>query len=474
VNKLRVRMHRQGLGDCFLLTYSADEHEATHLLIDCGVLKGTPDAEQRMKELAEGVHEETGGRLDVLVATHEHWDHLSGFLQAEPIFNTVDVGEVWLAWTEDPQDEVAQELRRKKAKRKQGIVAAAKLAGAEKTPAARRTARQLNALLSFEGDLSATGTKTTARALEWVKDREAQVRYLHPGDQLFEVPSLPGIRVYVLGPPHDSRLIKRSDPSKAHPEVYEVAGPGGSHEGFLAASEALAEGATPEAQPFDPFFRVEELAAAQHDRLFNQYYANRASWRRIDHDWLGYGSQLALQLDSDTNNTSLVLAFELVSEGSVLLFPGDAQVGNWLSWEALEWSVKEGGGTRTVNSGDLLRRTVLYKVGHHASHNATLREKGLELMTSGELTAMIPVNHKTAEKMDWLMPFPALLRRLVEKTNGRVIDAELGLDDAKPHKLPAAAWGRFLARTDVQPGWIDYTIEWSPEDSSTGGSDAGG
>jgi hypothetical protein len=47
---------------------------------------------------------------------------------------------------------------------------------------------------------------------------------------------------------------------------------------------------------------------------------------------LGLAGRLALQLDSDTNNTSLVLAFELGKSGRVLLFPGDAQVGNWLSW----------------------------------------------------------------------------------------------------------------------------------------------
>jgi hypothetical protein len=459
VNRIRVRMHRQGLGDCFLLSYWAGENDPTHLLIDCGVLKGTPESERRMTEVAESVHEATNGRLDILVATHEHWDHVSGFLQAEAIFETIEVGEVWLAWTEDPQDELANELRLKKAKRLQGIVAAAKLADAESTPAARRTSRQLDALLSFHGDLSATATKTTAKALEWVKNRDAQVRYLHPGEQLFDLPSLPGIRVYVLGPPHDRRLIKRSDPSTRNPEVYELAAAGASHDGFLAASEALAQGDVPDAQPFDPFFRVEEADTADQP-LLKRYEGAGARWRRIDHDWLGYAGELALQLDSDTNNTSLVLAFELSSEGSVLLFPGDAQVGNWLSWEALEWKVKEAAETRTVTSTDLLGRTVLYKVGHHASHNATLREKGLELMTSGDLTAMIPVNRETAAKMDWLMPFPALLRRLVEKTNGRVIDAELGLDDAKPHDLPQAGWDRFKARTDVQPGWVDYTIEW--------------
>ena len=67
----------------------------------------------------------------------------------------------------------------------------------------------------------------------------------------------------------------------------------------------------------------------------------------------------------------------------------------------------EGAGRVRVKSDDLLARTVLYKVGHHGSHNATLREKGLELMASGELAAMIPVNRVTAKKMDWLMPFPA-------------------------------------------------------------------
>src|SRR5918995_1578601 len=130
-------MYRQGLGDCFLLTCS-DGDEASHLLIDCGVLKGTGEADKRMQEVAESVRETTGGRLDRLVVTHEHWDHVSGFLQAGAIFDTLEVGEVWLAWTEDPEDELAGELRKRKKKRLNGIAAAAKLAEAEKTPAAKR------------------------------------------------------------------------------------------------------------------------------------------------------------------------------------------------------------------------------------------------------------------------------------------------------------------------------------------------
>src|SRR5206468_3321141 len=48
------------------------------------------------------------------------------------------------------------------------------------------------------------------------------------------------------------------------------------------------------------------------------------SWRRIDQDWLGTAAQFALQLDSATNNTSLVLAIELSPGGEVLLFAADA------------------------------------------------------------------------------------------------------------------------------------------------------
>ena len=452
-------MYRQGLGDCFLLTCS-DGNDESHLLIDCGVLKGTGDAEKRMQDVAQSVHDTTNGKLDRLIVTHEHWDHLSGFLQAGTIFDTFEVGEVWLAWTEDPQDELANELRQRKQKRLSGIVAAAKLADRNDSPAARRTTEQLESLLNFHGDLGLAGTKTTGKALEWVKARQAPVKYLRPGDQLFDLAGLPGIRLYVLGPPHDSRLIKRSDPSKKHPEVYELAAAEGSHQGFLAAAEALAEDQKPAGQPFDGFFRVDESDARNENELWKKYYAKGRSWRRVDDDWLGYAGQLALQLDSDTNNTSLVLAFELSSGGDVLLFPGDAQVGNWLSWESLEWQIPEGAATRTVKSDDLLARTVLYKVGHHGSHNATLREKGLELMASNELAAMIPVNRVTARKMDWLMPFPALLTRLVEKTHGRVMDAERGLDDAAAQDLSDADWARFIARTDVQPGWVDYTLEW--------------
>src|SRR5262249_37688999 len=151
----------------------------------------------------------------------------------------------------------------------------------------------------------------------------------------------------------------------------------------------------------------------------NAYYqANYIAgdaWRKIDDEWLSVTSDLAIALDNDTNNTSLVLAFELGEGGDVLLFPADAQVGNWLSWKDLVFVIGNGPKRRLVTGEELLGRTVFYKVGHHASHNATLRAEGLEKMKSPDLTAMIPVDRTTAKQQRWAMPFEPLFERLKEK-----------------------------------------------------------
>jgi hypothetical protein len=170
--------------------------------------------------------------------------------------------------------------------------------------------------------------------------------------------------------------------------------------------------------PFGSQFRI-PLPAARSMDFFNRRYVSTDTWRQIDGAWLEGSPQLALQLDSATNNTSLVLAIELAN-GDVLLFAADAQVGNWISWQDLNWTVNG----QTVTGPDLLRRTIVYKVGHHGSFNATLREKGLDMMDSLQ-TALIPVDHDMAMKKNWdKIPLPALLDALTTKTKGAVVRAD--------------------------------------------------
>lgn len=462
MNRVRIRMYRQGLGDCFLLTFPGTDGDR-HLLIDCGVLKGTEDATTTMQAVAANVMTTTKGSLAALVVTHEHWDHVSGFIQAADVFKDLKTTQAWFAWTEDATDDLAQQLSVRRKKTKAAVDAAANRLALADGASARRISSRVNALLAFSGGLAAAPGRTTADGMAWPKQRPgAQIQYLRPGAAPHSIPGVEGVRVYVLGPPHDRQSIKKSDPSKKASEVYELAGAGGVDAGFMAAVEAQDAGVAA-AQPFDNWFGLSDEKARQM-AFFQQHYgfAEDADhgWRRIEDEWLGAAGRLALKLDSDTNNTSLALAFELLPSGRVLLFPGDAQVGNWLSWESLAWSVTDDRGTRTVTARDLLARTVLYKVGHHGSHNATLREKGLELMTSPELAAMLPVDRRTAKKMEWNMPLPSLYTRLAAKTRGRVLDLERGIPTERPDELSDLEWAQFLSNTDSQKGWLDYWVSF--------------
>jgi beta-lactamase superfamily II metal-dependent hydrolase len=129
-------------------------------------------------------------------------------------------------------------------------------------------------------------------------------------------------------------------------------------------------------------------------------------------------------MDSDTNNTSLVLAFEL-PDGQILLFPGDAQVGNWLSWGDQTYPKDSvPGEPAPLTRDEILARVTLYKVGHHCSHNATARAAGLEKMHDPRLVAMIPVDADVAKGKDWKMPYPDLLSALQERTRQRVVSGD--------------------------------------------------
>lgn len=456
---VRVRMYRYGLGDCFLLTFPGGEREV-HVLIDCGVLKGTPDATEEMRRRVAHIRETTGG-IDVLAVTHEHWDHVSGFLQAADEFASLPIRRVWLAWTEDLSNDLGTELRERKRKAAEALEEARQKLALSAAPTAGESLRAIDALHQFTGDFGATGRKTTAGAMKWVRESTGgEVEYLTPGAEPLAIPGVEGVRVYVLGPPEDAKLLRKSDPSRRAPEVYELAA--GMDLGFAAALHRPGE--PDEARPFDSSFEIAAEEAVR-DRFFKAgYYAD--DWRQIEDDWLGSAERLALQMNSDTNNTSLALAFELVASGRVLLFPGDAQVGNWLSWEPLTWKVRDKNGEAVeVKARHLLERTVLYKVGHHASHNATLREKGLEVMNSPELVAMIPVAEEQARGLDWDMPFPPLLSRLAERARGRIIRADQGVAEKKPENVSQQVWDVFRGRAkddDPEKRFVDYVVPMEP------------
>jgi hypothetical protein len=449
------------------------------MLIDCGVFTGTAGGSARMKKIAEDIKEATGGILHVLVGTHEHFDHLSGFgfSGSRQVFDEIEVKEVWVAWTEDPAHPLAKKLREELNVALRALRRAIQRFDASGDPRGPRIGEVLAFLSEGDEVLGVIGTK---KQFDYVRGKGEALRFRRPGESPITLPGVQGVRVFVLGPPEDEGLLKRSNPSETDSEVYEI----DPHMGFYSAllRSAFEEEGEPglatagddeelgeRSMPFHGRYRIEfeeQTLSGEQRAFFRRHYGfskrrgHGPSWRRIDLDWLAAAESIALKLDNHVNNTSLALAIELVDTGKVLLFPADAQVGNWLSWHDVTWPGLDCG--NDVTGTDLVERTVLYKVGHHGSHNATLRGKGLELMESSELVAMIPVDEDQADGKKWKMPFEPLYKRLKEKTRGRVIRADDGLPSAKPPGLSEGEWDEFKKRTKSDPSgeklWIEYNV----------------
>jgi beta-lactamase superfamily II metal-dependent hydrolase len=453
-----VRHYCQGIGDCHLLTFQKEDGALFRMLIDCGVHSSIAGGADLVRDIVADIKEETGGRIDVLVISHEHWDHVSGFSSAAELFAEFSIGEVWMAWTEDPNDADAVGLDKFKA---QTLSA---LQGASRRLDATREASQftvglrdgLQSVLGFNFGAAGERVRAARDAAGRLASNQPPV-YLGPETAPFSISGLPNLRVYVLAPPRNKASLRLEEKES---EMYALSGKSAKQHlkalsAGLAANSADMEARTDDAAPFDPGLGNDLTAALEggidgdvaefvrrrysgrlpspsERRAIDDETATDQSWRRIDADWLGVAADLAIQLDRGINNSSLVLAFEAIDTGRVYLFPGDAQIGNWLSWKDVAWTVDN----NTVQAADLVARTVFLKVSHHGSRNATPEKRGLDLMTKPGLAAFIPTNKDDAVKVHWgEMPYEAILTALAAKTSGRVIRADdswIGETGGKP------------------------------------------
>ena len=499
-----VRMYRGLLGGCFLLRFPRAERDMFVLMGD-GTFLNVPREADTMRRVAESIGETTDWRLDVVVLTHEHWGNLCGFAHAADILGRIATDELWLAWTEDRDDELARTLRKQRETARAILTAAHENMPAPAPPDDGETLGDdlgrgmIEQVLEFLGHGSHSGhgepgdlkLPSTDAIIQGLKDRAGKVRYLSPGDELTLVPGAMPAQAYVLGPPRDEEPFRRSSPSGKRQGVYRLTQDVEAQTAYLVAaakaSRLRLEGQDDDVMDQDfesnlPFDRrymqaITGLRDPASDvppwvaRLGEAYLDPASGWRRIDHDWLGAAEQLALKLDSDANNTSLALAFEIGRPGKVLLFPGDAQAENWLSRSSCRRPKGAGqDDTTAIGIRDLLARTVLYKVSHHGSHNATpygrgaLRAQGLELMTHRDLVAMIPIDEsfaRGAKKRN--MPFPPLLERLKERTRGRILRGDRPSSEsleASREKLPKAEWETFSRSVTEDPSglFVEYSV----------------
>lgn len=406
---MTVRMYNVGFGDCFLLLIPGRERTAK-VLVDCGshfLGAGPRPIEDVARQVVEDVAEDGRPRIDVVVASHRHQDHVSGFTARA--WADVEVGEVWMPWTEDPEDDLAEEIRLQQ----HGLAAAIQRAVEDPTLATIADEHDLELTRAIA--LNSLTNDKAMRTLHFGFAGRPRRRFLSRlNEPLGRVRALPGVTVHVLGPSRDPRVIAKMRPP--------------SKESFLRLFAAGGDVAAAGSLPFDADWSisVEEFRA---DPAFGRLQPGGqvvGMLRKLTRDGVVHS---AASLEDAVNNTSLMLAFQVGR--SLLLFPGDSQ---WGTWELLLEDAK---------ARRLLSRTTFYKVGHHGSHNAS-PVSYVEGLAADRLTAAISV--RPVERFRNI-PKPELVEALRKKARGQVVRMD---------EPPGRRVRRVTVRDDVS---VDMAIE---------------
>jgi hypothetical protein len=427
-----IRMYCIGTGDCFVLKFYRQDRSAFTMMIDCGSCIGDKNwFMPYVTDLATYVK----NKIDLLVVTHEHQDHVNGFQKCAEIFSTMMIKQAWFAWTEHPEDPdgEATELQKKRKAIKSALGSAVsevvrqegnvqQLIGDSPFSFELRAAREsfvqgLNSLASInlnEG-MAITGEPLAGmkKIKEILEKQKTKIRYLNPGSTVC-LDDLPGINFHILGPPKNRDFIFKE--GKQGSDVYQKSM---SLDESTLAARAFQRFTDQSAKPDLPFREefTESVVTSVQKVLYND--PNNV-WRKIDSEWLMSAGTLALRLTSHINNTSLAFAIESENSKKVILMPGDAEYGSWESWHMISSWDKKGKDGKIHFVEDLLSRTSFYKVAHHLSFNGTALEKGIAMMPESNLVAMATLDRdRISSRWKSTMPNKHLLSELIRRTGGR-------------------------------------------------------
>jgi glyoxylase-like metal-dependent hydrolase (beta-lactamase superfamily II) len=376
-SSVRLRAYDVGFGDCLLVTvrYGSalpDGRRERHMLIDCGSIEAASTAGPSLADIAGKVAEHCAGRLDVVVATHRHPDHVGGFADpaARDILRPLRPGVVIRPWTDLPAPSRPDEGPDGAAGRFRSVLAAVH-AQAETlarftfdNAADARRARLSVALAGADAD-------DVALLADW--GRRGRAEFVRAGDTVVLDEEMPRVTVRVLGPPSDERLTALVRPGE---HWFQLAA-----DGELPALVEQPSGAWAEA------LRV----------LAEPGGVGAAEWllRTLNTRRVSQGLEIAQAFDDVVHNTSVVL---LITVGNrTLLLPGDAQAQAWAP--ILDRA-------RTAAPRPRLARRLadidVYKVGQHGAQAATPRR--LRDLWTGRAGSAHPLVSVLATKPGVLRP----------------------------------------------------------------------
>jgi hypothetical protein len=348
---VRIRNYNVGFGDCFLLTFSYATGKVRNVLIDFGSTKSSSFAPSSLLPIAKQIASDSGGKLHMVVATHRHADHISGFGgPSGDVIASLSPDLVVQPWTEDPDlapDAEAPagagsgQLRARALARRlddMQAVAAQVVSQVPTLVASRGVSKTVAAQLRFLGETNLKNAPAVKNLMTMGRRRV----YASFGTKLPISTLLPGIGIDVLGPP----TLRQSQ------EIEDQASVDRDEFWHLAALRSVATAVGDRRQP--PLFANAPKA---------RRVAQEARWVIPRIDQLRAEEMLAIVriLDDALNNTSLILLLDV--GGTLLLFPGDAQIENW------RYALKTADDHEAIC--EKLAAARFYKVGHHGSLNAT-------------------------------------------------------------------------------------------------------
>jgi hypothetical protein len=353
-NHVRIRSYNVGFGDCFLMSFTYPGGEAKHILIDFGSTKLPRRGPKGLGQVAEKIRADSGGKLTMVVATHRHSDHISGFAgESGAIIAALEPDLVVQPWTEDPDlapdadAPVAVGSGNRKGARAlvarlsdMHLLAAAIVRQAPALAAAKRIPKTVGEQLSFLGETNLKNEDAVVNLMRMGAKR----CYASFGTKLPTARLLPGVRIDVIGPPTLRQSAAIATQKQVDPDEF----------WHIIARRAQAQARGRAGSGERPIFPRGPLA---------QRRPQEARWLIPQIDRMHADELLAIvrSLDDTLNNTSLILLFQ-VGE-ALLVFPGDAQLENW-SYALFE-------AKNAVEIRERLQETRVYKVGHHGSLNAT-------------------------------------------------------------------------------------------------------
>ncbi len=426
--ELRVRMYRIGFGDFFLVTVPTDDGPK-YILIDCGVHAGNIGS---MSDCVKNMAELTKGKLALVIVTHNHADHLSGFATEAEQFAEFEVDTVWITNRLAPENKTAM-----KVKKQVGALAShlsLQLAGRSDW-VGQQALTMVNNALGVAGGSNDEALKTVLTRFKGKRD----IKYYEAGQDPVLPKSLQTVlKARILGPaPIDQASEFTASDNKA-----------------AQYFSALEERGYPEDAKVQPFDRHWPASAQDYGDAYKPWVSPEAMEKALQALRPDVLAAAAATIDGTLNNQSLVVLFTCQKKN--LLFVGDAQWGNWAHW-LYGKAVKGGDPGISAEAQKILGAIDFYKVGHHGSTNATpipavsALRKDCVAMCSTQMRCYGCVDRNTE------VPRIALMEALEERTDKRLVRSDwIGAGKAKFEPEARAQLGKLPSNFMTAETYIEY------------------